>query len=476
MKNKSILGIILLIPFSLITLSCNDKFDEVVPEDALSADVIFGTFSTIDATVVGIYNGMQDGGFIGGPDYVSDFLGGDAAFVGSFTTLQDIRDLNANATNATISGYWFDNFDVIRDANNVLDNLPLVNQEDVSFTNTADAANFETLRTQFLGEARFARALATFRGVNLFAQPFQVNGGASPGMPLVTAFFTGEATDFQLPRSTVNETHAFIEADLLVAIANLPETNDIRANEFAARALLSRLYLYREQWADAATQANIVINNNAGFSLAPDVNFYNTPSSEHLFRVINQADDSAFDNSFDTFYNPTSNNGRGDLTFTPELIAVFEAEPGDARFALSFEDVDAGSNPARFTTKYPNGQNLDSDPNVLRMGEVYLNRAEANFRGGTSIGATPLSDINALRTRAGLAPLTGPITLDDILLERRKELAFEGFRRMDVLRNNGSLAPVGGGAVAAAGSDFVILPLPVTELNRNPNAVQNPGY
>ena len=151
------------------------------------------------------------------------------------------------------------------------------------------------------------------------------------------------------------------------------------------------------------------------------------------------------------------------------------AEPGDLRFDISILSVDAGNNDARFTSKYPNGATGESDPNVLRMGEVYLNRAEANFRGGTSIGDTPLNDVNAIRARAGLAPLAS-ITLDDILLERRKELCFEGHRRLDLLRNNSNLKPNNPSAISEPGSNMVILPIPADELNINPNIQQNPGY
>ena len=464
---------IILLAIAFVAWNCDDKIEEIVPENDLSAEVIFSTFSTIEATTVGIYSGMQDGDFIGQPEFVADFMSDNVDFVGSFTTLQDIRDFDANATNNSVANQWFDVFDVIRDANNIIVNLPDVNQEDVSFVSAESSANFETLKRQFIGEAHFARALATFQGVNIFAQPFQFANGSNPGMPLVTEFFEGDASLFQLPRATVNETHAFIESDLLIAMNSLPASNGIRASSTAAKALLSRLYLYREQWNMAANMANDVINTT-GYGLAPDFTFYNNPSPEHIFRIINQPDDAAFGNHFDLFYNPTSNNGRGDLTFSDDLVAAFEEEPGDLRFDLSIVDVDAGNNEARFTTKYPNGATGESDPNVLRMAEMYLNRAEANFRGGTSIGDTPLNDVNAIRERAGLSPLTA-VTLDDILLERRKELAFEGHRRMDLLRNGLNLKP-DNGAISAPGSDKVILPIPADELNTNPNAVQNPGY
>lgn len=458
--------------------SCDSKLEEITPEDNLFAGSIFSDFSLIEATTLGIYDGLQDGDIVGGlPEFISDFMADDVNFVGSFTTLQDIRDFETEATNGTVDDIWFDIFDVTRDANNIIVNLPNVDPSTLTFPNPASASNFESLRTQFIAEARFCRALAYFIGVNIFAQPFQFSNGANLGLPIVEEFFEGDITVFQKTRSTLNETHAFIESDLLFAMNNLPSANGDRASSTAARALLARLYLYREQWANAANMANDAINA-PGFSLASDFSFYNAPSSEHIFQVINLPDDSAFGSNFDTFYNSTADNGRGDLVFTQNLIDAFTAEAGDLRFTtLSDDDVDAGNNPSRFTLKYPNGQNDDSDPNVIRISEMYLIRAEANFRNNSSIGDTPINDINRTRVRAGLPPLTGTITLDDILNERRKELAFEGFRRMDLLRNRRNLKP-DNGALSAFGADKTILPIPDDELNNNPNIrdQQNPGY
>jgi hypothetical protein len=456
---------------------CEDKLEGIGPEDALSAGAVFSNFDLIDATTLGIYDGMQDGDIIGGTtEFISDFMADDVNFVGSFTTLQDIRDFDSNATNGTIGGIWFDVFDIIRDANNIIVNLPDVNQADVSFSSPSDAANFGALKTQFIAEARFCRALATFIGVNLFAQPYQVGNGGELGLPIVTDFFSGDIAPFQSPRSTVNETHSFIEEDLMFAIANLPRTNGDRASSNAAKALLARLYLYREQWADAANYANQVISDGS-FGLASDFTFYNNPSSEHIFQVINTTDDPAFGSRFDTFYNSTADNGRGDLTMTSNLEALYTSEAGDLRYTtLTKSGIDAGNNSATFTIKYPNGQTGSSDPNVIRIAEMYLIRAEANFRLGSSVGASPMADINRTRARAGLPALSGTVTLDDILNERRKELAFEGFRRMDKLRNNLNLKANSSNAISAPGGAKTILPLPDDELNNNPNAQQNPSY
>lgn len=223
----------------------------------------------------------------------------------------------------------------------------------------------------------------------------------------------------------------------------------------------------------------IILSNSIieiSVALANDYSFFNNSSSEHIFQVINLADDSAPATGYDIFYNPTSANGRGDAPFAQDLIDAYNEESGDLRFLnLTLNATDAGNNAdAIFTTKYPNAATQDSDPNVLRVTEMYLIRAEANLLNGSSIGDSPLNDINALRMRANLTSLTS-VNLSQILTERRKELAFEGHRRMDLLRNNENLRP-DNGAVSAAGANKVILPIPQIELDNNPNATQNTGY
>jgi len=471
MKTYKIIAIL----FVLISIVSCEKQLNVVPEDNVASNTVFSSFATINGAVVGIYSKNQSGDLNGNPQLMSDFMADNVAFVGSFPSLQEVDQFQTLATNTTIDNIWLDAYELIGAANNVIVNLPDVNPEDVTGLTDTD-------KTVFVAEAKFLRALTYFQLVNLFAQPFQQGGGANLGVPIVTKPFEGgDIAEFQLERSTVNEVHAFIEQDLLDAAAALPANNGLRAGAIAARALLARLYLYREQWANAASFANQVINSGE-YALAGDYDFYddNPGSSENIFSVINTPTDGPQDESvpgsdevYVNFYNP-SPGGRGDAPFSPDLIAAFAAEPNDLRFtSLAQAAFDAQNNDTFFTTKYPDVVNNASDGMVLRITEMYLIRAEANLRAGTSVGDSPLNDINLLRSRATLAPL-GSVDLDVILLERRKELCFEGHRRMDLLRNNQNLRP-GGGADSAPGADKVIFPIVDDEITNNPNITQNPG-
>lgn len=458
----------------LLICSCEDQLN-VVPEDSVESATVFNTRGSINGAVIGIYSKNQSGDLNGNAQLISDFMSDNVSFVGSFPSLQEIDQFQTLATNATIDNIWLDAYEVIGGANNIIVNLPPIDLPDLS----------EEEKAQFIGEAKFLRAVTYFTLVNLFAQPFQFEQGANLGVPLATQPFLAESllSDFQLERSTVNEVHALIEQDLLDAIAALPVENGLRAESGSARALLARLYLYQEKWEQAADFANQVINSGS-YALGDNTyDFYddNPESSENIFVVVNTPTDGPQDNDvpsgsdevYVNFYNAAP-GGRGDAPFSQDLLEAFAAEAGDRRFSeLSVAASDAQGNDTFFTTKYPDVVNNASDGMVLRITEMYLIRAEANLQAGTAVGDAPLNDINLLRTRAGLADLA-TIDLDAILLERRKELCFEGHRRMDLLRNNLNLRP-DGAAASAPGANKVIFPIVDDETTNNPNIIQNPG-
>lgn len=462
---KTIKIIAIIFAFGLI-FSCESQLD-VVPEDNVASNTVFNSLATIEGAVVGIYSRFQDPDLNGVPQMTSDFMSDNINFVGSFPTLQEIDIFQTLATNGSIDNIWNDGFRTIGAANNVIVNLP--NVDIASVTGLTPE-----MVTQFVAEAQFVRAITNLSLVDQFAQPFQFSGGTNLGIPLVTQPFEGgDISEFQLARSTVNEVHAAIIQDLTDAMAVLPSSNGFRADSGAARALLARLYVYREDWTNAANMANDVINSGE-YMLSANFDFYdnNSASSEHIFVIANNTTDSG-GGTYTNFFNPAP-GGRGDAPLSEDLIAAFAAEPGDRRFdELTAPATNALGVDAIFTTKYPDVVNDASDGMVLRIAEMFLIRAEANLRGNLSIGATPLEDVNIIRERAMLAPLVS-VDLDAILLERRKEFALEGLRRMDLLRNNLNLRPEGG-AESAPGADKVIFPIVDDEINNNPNAVQNPG-
>jgi hypothetical protein len=163
---------------------------------------------------------------------------------------------------------------------------------------------------------------------------------------------------------------------------------------------------------------------------------------------------------FNEFY---SSSQRGDIQITDDHLDLYEA--GDKRYDLFYEDGDM------FTGKF---EELYGNVHIIRLAEMYLTRAECNFRLGTVIGDTPVKDINRIRKRAGLPSYSSAnLTLDKILMERRLELAFEGFRLHDIkrLEDNSTL-----GSSLTWNSPKLIFPIPQREIRANPNLTQNEGY
>ncbi len=451
----------------LVMASCDNDLD-LVPEDDVSQDVIFTTSQGAELAVMGLYSKCQDDDVLNGtPQSMGEWHADNVRFVGSFPTFLQVRDFTILANNTSIEEVWRDCFEVVMAANFVIDGVPAL-----------DEPGFEEAdKNALIAEARFIRALIYFNMANWFSAPYQLSNGSNDCLPIVDFIFTGSTTEFEIPRSSLNDVHAFIAADLDFAIANLTGTDRTLATRGAAQALRARLHLYRGEWSDAATLANAVINDT-NFELAEDYSFFqNEGSKEHIFTLVNTAADGQNSGEgFSGLYNP-SPEGRGDAPFSDYLINAYDTD-NDLRFTtLTEQGTDAQNTISFFTTKYVDGiTNADNAP-VIRITEMYLTRAEANFRAGTSTGEDPLDDINTLRDRAGLADLSS-LSLDDILEERRKELCFEGHRRMDLLRNEQGLRPVGDPnfSAAAFGAGKTVWPIPTRERDLNPLFSQNPGY
>ncbi|RYY19628.1 MAG: RagB/SusD family nutrient uptake outer membrane protein, partial [Sphingobacteriaceae bacterium] len=286
------------------------------------------------------------------------------------------------------------------------------------------------------------------------------------GVPLVlTPTNSIDASSF-VARSTVGQVYAQVISDLTTAEAKLPASNGFYANKYAAAALLARVYLQKLDYANAVKEANTVISSGV-FSLTTSyaaefpfivgnpVHYDNT--TEDIFAV--QITSQQGVNEQNEFYGGPSYGGRGDAAITPAYISSFEAN--DARMAFFYND--GGS---LYSSKFANTY---GNVKIFRLAEMYLTRAEANLRSGTTLGDSPVNDVNKVRVRAGLTPLA-TVTLAQILTERQHELAFEGFFLHDAKRTQQTVGAM------AWNSPKLIFPIPQREIIANSKLVQNTGY
>jgi hypothetical protein len=442
----------------LTLAGCEDRLD-LKPFQSISEELALNTEGDVLVTLTGCYDGIQSAATLGGEIMVlNDLIGNssDINFTGTFAGLNDAYNGLMVSNNSFAASTWASAYNTINRCNNVLSALDKV---------TSSPAKKSSVE----GEALFIRALLYFELVRLYARTIgDGDAGSNPGVPLVLqpTRVVGDA-DF-VARSSVQAVYNQVIADLTKAESLLPNTNGNFATKWAAAAILSRVYLMQKNFPAARDAANRVITGS-GKVLNPDFtklwftqirNGGATPA-EYLFAVKVTTQDGT--NAINTYFGRTISGipgtaGRSDCKITNAHLNRYEA--GDTR---KFFVVSGGSN---YTQKH-----LDrfGDVPVARLAEMYLTRAEANFRAGTSIGATPLADVNAIRTRAGLPALT-EVTLDAILKERSLELAFEGHNLHEAKRLQ---RPVG---KFEWNSPKLLMPVPQREMDVNKNLVQNQGY
>lgn len=444
----------------IITLAGCEKRLDVTPLQSIADDKALLTESDVNVTLIGCYDGIQGAAVYGGDIMVLNDLIGNSAdinFTGTFAGLSDAYQTQMTADNSFAAGTWIASYNTINRCNNVLSAVDKV---------TSSPAKKSSVE----GQALFLRASMFFELVKLYAKTVGDDDySTNPGVPLVLTP-TGNVTDANYPpRATVKAVYDQVIADLVKAESLLPTTNGNYATKWAATAQLSRVYLMLKDYAAARDAANRVITGS-GKSLNPDftklwftfINNGGATPAEYLFSMKVTSQDGT--NSQNTYFGRTIGTipgtaGRSDCKIKAAHIALYEN--GDVR--KNFFILNGGN---FYTQKH-----LDrfGDVAVIRLAEMYLTRAEGNFRSGTAVGATPLVDLNRIRTRAGIPSLTA-VTLADITKERSLELAFEGHKLSEAKRLQTTVGTL------PWNSTKLILPIPRREMDVNKSLVQNAGY
>jgi hypothetical protein len=428
-------------------VSCTDLLN-LEPQQSISENLALSSDANVKAVLVGAYDAISDGDLYGGNLLKhSELLGGDGEifWVGTFNAPREIANKQINVTNGDVLATWSDAYVAINLCNNVLDALSVVNAED---------------RPRVQGEALFLRSALFFELVRLYAPQYSAANASAPGIPLVLTPTRGISEASNVARNTVGEVYDRIEADLEEAEGLLPVENDFFANSAAAAALLARVHLQRGDYALARDAANRVINSGL-YALLPDyADCFNNGENtvEDIFAIQVNTQDGV--NWMNLFYSIPAFGGRdGDIEIEDDHLALYDS--ADARLALFFEGAGA--------TRTGKWNNQFGNVNIIRLAEMHLIRAEGNQRLSTATGATPLDDYNEIRTRAGL-PAATSVSLDDILLERRRELAHEGVKIHDMRRLGTPVGP------RSADDPKLVFPIPQREIEANPNMTQNNGY
>lgn len=461
-----------------LIMSCSN-FTDIQPTHSLTPNNAFKTISDIELHLNGIYSGFQSTGYYALafgtlPDIMSDNLAENVESLGSYRTLADWLYV---ANDGTISGIWATPYSMINDCNILLSNVDKFKE-----TKTGQ-------RNRLKSQALAIRAMTHFDLLRYFGQSYDRNS-TELGVPIKT-----ESNLDKPQRNTVKEVYDQVYTDLSQA-KNLMGSMDQSINTSSDRsridiigvdAILARVAYYAKDYATAISSATAVINNSNQLGLATFADFPSIWSDDAIANEV----------IWYVKFFPGDGYAGGDVYFavndrvsfkpSQSLLSLYNTTT-DIRYKSYFSSTTAKRPGQLIVSKYLGlaGDGL-TNWKALRMGEIYLIRAEAMARSGQNTAAR--SDLKKLRDQRISVPdiedLSNPsFLLTAILIERRKELFLEGHRWFD-LRRAGQGITRGGDCKAPATACLLtsnsfrfVWPIPQDEMKANPNIAsqQNTGY
>jgi hypothetical protein len=438
-------------------LSCKKFVQIPPPKNQLTTATVFADSTGANAAVTGIYiNMMQyfnltptNGGLT-----LYTGLSGDELYESVNNTTDAEFYNNARTINNSVDGqFWQLSYQYIYAANACIEGIK------------SSSGISSTAKNSLTGEAMLIRAFLYFNLVNLYGP-----------VPLVTG--TDYSTNSIIGRTDINTIYAQIISDLKFAQSSLSKNTGInaRANSYAATALLSKIYLYQAQYAEAITEADKIINSG-NFQLETNLNtVFLSQSSETIWSFATvqpgrQTSEGYYFVPSDTISVPT-------YVITNTLYNSFE--PGDKRKSDWISANTVGGQSYPYPYKYKNGSAGGSTVEnyvVLRLADQYLIEAEAKANMSDLSGA--LADLNVIRNRAGLSNFISSdkqTILTAILKERQSEYFCEWGNRWFDLKRTGQANILLSKEKLNWKSTSDLYPIPQTEIASNPKLKQNPGY
>jgi hypothetical protein len=463
----------------LFQTSCKKLVEINVPPTQISSDNVYSDDATAISVLTGIYTNMSSNAFafVTGINSISIKSGLSAdeltLFGGSTNSNTELLRFYQNSLTNSDAHPWQDIFKALLPINSALEKLD--NSKLLS----------PAVRQQLIGEAKFLRAFCYFYLVNLYGD-----------VPLVLT--SDYRINNNLVRATTSDIYKQIVADLKDAQAQLSDTyldaslgkttpERVRPTKWAASALLARVYLYKGDWANAEIEASSIISNNSTFALSGLDNTFLKASLGNKEAIWQLQPVNSGWNTEDAkvFVLNTSFSAAKPVFLSSSLLNSFDTL--DKRRTIWIKDTVFAGVKYSYAAKYKiatSGSPVNEYLMVLRLGEQYLIRAEAEANGaGGGINAA-IADLNKIRNRAGLGDYSGPTDKNSvfaaILHERQVELFTEwGHRWLDLKRTNNVdavmsiVTPLKGGMWSP---NWALYPISYYDLTQDPDLTQNPGY
>ncbi|WP_431241194.1 RagB/SusD family nutrient uptake outer membrane protein [Flavobacterium sp. P21] len=468
--------------------SCSD-FLEQEPGTQTSIDELLqnkeGTLKALKGLYTEVEANVRSDRFVA----YSDLQGGNIKFTptssgssrGQISPALNVRELYSfedTAENSNFKSFYDDSYDIINQANLILEYTPKL----------TDAS--ETEKNQIKAEALTIRAYAHF----LLAQVYSQNYSYTPDASHLGIVYNKESIKAGLKypkRETLATTYSYIIEDLKTAISNYSDASLMTGPTYSyfnrnnTKALLARVYLYKRDWTNAYDTANDVITNS-GVALVNTADFVtqwtqpDLPTSEALLEFSVPKDSESTITSSMSSYFGVNETTYANYVASNDLYNLYENT--DLRKQL-FISVNLSTlvNGVLVPVNYNFTRKFQDNAGYVafRISEMYLIRAEAALENNKPDLA--MADVNTIRARAKATLLTNTTNLkEDILLERRKELCFEGHLFFDLARNHKGISRNDGCISTVCSLSYpspkYVLPIPLFNINLNENLQQNESY
>jgi hypothetical protein len=389
-----------------------------------------------------------------------------------------VEDFTWNATHPRLKDLWDQHYSTIYRSNVVLDKVPAISMN-------------EARKKVLLAEARFLRAFSYTFLYKWFGP-----------VPLIT---TSDVSIKDRPeRATTEAITAFLDKEFTAASADLPakQTQFGRATSDAATGFLARFYLNEKNWTKAAELSKKIIDNGTHglFAAAKRTDLFALPNegNREMIYVLPLLPQPNLGSNYISlaapndykFQFPGKVNLAADIRIRTDFLKLFEAAD-ERRSAFLFEYTNTAGQLIKLgvdnvrSFKYPEdpvgiNQFSGNDFPLLRFADIVLMRAEAlNELQGPN--QESISLINSIRTAARVSTITlttypsKELLRNFIIDERGREFHSEALRREDLIRQ-GRFIQMGKDRGKTAADYHVLYPIPQSEIDKNPNLKQNPGY
>ena len=430
-----------LVPALVLVTACQKDLLDKSPITSISNESAYSTPAKVLAQVNGLYAQLSSASFYGGRFLVFNEQRGNefSQNDGNNSTGANVWNQSITASGDFVNAVWSAAYSTINSSNLLINNLA---------TSTVIP---DSLRKNYIAEAKFLRALSYFSLVQTYAKPF-VQNSASPALPLrLKPETSGSNNDIAF--NTVAEVYTQIIKDLNEAEADLPTAyasallTASRAHKATAIALKTRVYLTKADYANVITEAAKLVPPTAPFQYVAGTLTHRLEANiatvfggsyvgaEAVFTIpfVNPAEAPGLQSALAANYlTPVTYLNTAGIAADPVFAS---ATSTDARKNL----ITTNATGQKLVRKFPKNSAPYTDyVPVIRYAEVLLNYAEAAAQTGDLTRATAL--LRAVRNRsdatytftAGIS--TKEELVNTILTERRIELLGEGFRAPDLLR------------------------------------------